>query len=201
MSHSATSIGLITTIVNGFVLYALGGEEIIWVCFGACAADVVINAAVMYWAMQSPPGPKGTVHFSPLSLTDGTPAQPPNDTSEGSAACRTRHKTVTPSFPMPGREEPQEGTLSNGTTVGSIVSAPMIDMPQPTMRNTHHVDLYGNHPPGSRLLLSLSTKRAPKSEESEEADISLQEMGLVQNRPNGSAIYGVKSGQTSSKGN
>ncbi|CAE6448815.1 unnamed protein product [Rhizoctonia solani] len=91
----ATSIGLITTTVNGFVLYGLGGEEIIWVCFGACAADVVVNAAVLYWAMQSPPGMKGTVHFSPLSLTNGTRAQPPKDAGESPVAYGIRGKSVT----------------------------------------------------------------------------------------------------------
>lgn len=38
--HSATSIALVTTVINAAVLYTMDGEEMIWICFGSCAADV-----------------------------------------------------------------------------------------------------------------------------------------------------------------
>ncbi|CAE7206809.1 unnamed protein product [Rhizoctonia solani] len=196
----ATSIGLLTTIVNGFVLYGLGGEEIIWVCLGGCAADVVINAVVMYWAMQSPPGPKGSIHFSPLSLSDGVRDPPPKDAGQISMMGVTRTRPAVHSFTTSGYDRQCEVVLSNETTVASTVSVPVIDVPQPTMRNPRHVDLYTSHPSGSRLSLPLSTKKLPRSENGEEADISLQELGLVRHHANDSEIYGMK-GRASSEGN
>jgi hypothetical protein len=37
---SASFVGLLIEMANGFVLFALDGKEMIWVCLGACAADV-----------------------------------------------------------------------------------------------------------------------------------------------------------------
>ncbi|KAB5590509.1 Cyclin-dependent kinase 5 [Ceratobasidium theobromae] len=67
----ATSIGLVTTVINSVVLYVLDGKEMIWVCLGSCATDIVVNVVVLYWAMQGagPPSSAGrgqSIHFSPL---------------------------------------------------------------------------------------------------------------------------------------
>ncbi|KAG8705089.1 Exosome non-catalytic core component, partial [Ceratobasidium sp. 423] len=140
----------------------MGGEEIIWVCLGACATDVVINAVVMYWAMQSPPRPKASVHFSPLSISNDTQA-PPNKDAENPEACGGQNKPVVHSFATHDYGRSQDDTLSHATSSGFI---PVIDIPQPAMRNTRHVDLYNNHPSGSRLSLSLSAKKAPTGENS-----------------------------------
>ncbi|KAJ1308005.1 hypothetical protein OPQ81_002078 [Rhizoctonia solani] len=155
----ATTIGLVTTIVNGFTLYALGGEEIIWVCLGACAADVVINTLGIYWAMQSPPRPKGSIHITPLSLGHSTRALPHQNGGENPAgAGETQNKSAIHSFGGLGYRQPHDDVLSHETVVTSAVSIPMIDLPQPAMRNPRHVDLYGDHLSGSRLSLPLSTK-------------------------------------------
>ncbi|CAE6461285.1 unnamed protein product [Rhizoctonia solani] len=194
----ATAIGLVTTIVNGFILFALGGEEIIWVCLGGCAADVVVNAVVIYWAMQSPPRPKESIHFSPLSLNNTTRSTPHNNIVENLPAFETQHKPAIYSSADVSYDRTGH-TLSHGTIVTSTVSVPMIDIPQPTMRNPHHVDLYGSHRLGTQLSLPPSTKRAPRSDNIEGANSSLQELGLVQNHANSSKIYGLKVGQASSE--
>ncbi|CUA70863.1 hypothetical protein RSOLAG22IIIB_04347 [Rhizoctonia solani] len=196
---AATSIGLVITIVNGFVLYGLGGEELIWTCLGGCAVDLVINAVVMYWAMQSPARTKGSVHVSPLSLTNGARDQPRKDAGENAAVCGTRVKPTVCSFAMPTYEQQEDG-LSNRTTVISAVSVPAIDVPQPIIRKPRHVDLYGSHPSGSRLSLSLSAKGVSRSENGEEADISLHELGLARNHDD-SGTYELKVRDASSEGN
>ncbi|GAB1526944.1 Exosome non-catalytic core component [Rhizoctonia solani] len=169
--YSATTVGLITTIINGFTLFSLGGEEVVWVCLGACAIDVVINAVAMYWAMKSPPKPSESIHLSPLSLS-GSVRAPPRKDFAGDFAGTQDKSTVSSIKPSYGRLQ----ILSRGTITTSSTSIPVIEVPQPTMPNPRHVDLYGEIPSGSRLSLSLSAEQ--KSDSIKGMDISLKEMGL-----------------------
>ncbi|CAE6434853.1 unnamed protein product [Rhizoctonia solani] len=186
----ATGIGLITTITNGFILFSLGGEEVIWVCLGACAVDVVINAVAMYWAMQTPPGSKESIHFASLSLSNATRA-PPHKDFVGDFAAAPSKSAVSSTMPDHGRSQ----GLSDGITTISSTPIPGVDIPQPTMRSPRHVDFYGGHPSGSRFSLSLSSNQVSKSDNS---NISLQELGLARNHANDSEIYGLKAGHTKS---
>ncbi|CEL55852.1 hypothetical protein RSOLAG1IB_01864 [Rhizoctonia solani AG-1 IB] len=194
----ATSVGLITTIVNGFVLFSLGGEQIIWVCLGACAVDVVINAVAMYWAMQSPPGPRESVHFSPLSLSNGARIPPPMAKDIAGEFAVAPSKSTFSSI-MPDHRQSQ--MLSYGTTMTTSTSIPVIEIPQPTMRSPRRINLYSGDPSGSRFSLSLSANQTSKSDDSNEADISLQELGLTRDhtRANDSEIYGLKAGNVEPK--
>ncbi|CAE6425879.1 unnamed protein product [Rhizoctonia solani] len=53
-SSVASVMALITTSTNIAVSYVLDGKEAIWVCLGGCATDLVINAIILYWAIQGP---------------------------------------------------------------------------------------------------------------------------------------------------
>ncbi|KAF8676864.1 hypothetical protein RHS04_06385 [Rhizoctonia solani] len=181
--YSATTVGLITTIINGFTLFSLGGEEVVW---------VVINAVAMYWAMKSPPKPSESIHLSPLSLS-GSVRAPPRKDFAGDFAGTQDKSTVSSIKPSYGRLQ----ILSRGTITTSSTSIPVIEVPQPTMPNPRHVDLYGEIPSGSRLSLSLSAEQ--KSDSIKGMDISLKEMGLVKSHANDSEIYGWKVGHATSK--
>ncbi|KAH7318821.1 hypothetical protein B0J17DRAFT_686402 [Rhizoctonia solani] len=85
----ASFVGLLIEIINGFILFALDGKEMIWVCLGACAADIVANAVLLYWAMDgSGPLPKDrshSVHFSTIqraNLTNGEASKSTQATAE-----------------------------------------------------------------------------------------------------------------------
>ncbi|CAE7100496.1 unnamed protein product, partial [Rhizoctonia solani] len=76
----ASFVGLLIEIINGFILFATGGKEMIWVCLGACAADIVANAVLLYWAMDGPSSANRShsVHFSTIRQT----ALPSSEVSE-----------------------------------------------------------------------------------------------------------------------
>ncbi|CEL55854.1 hypothetical protein RSOLAG1IB_01866 [Rhizoctonia solani AG-1 IB] len=69
-STVASLISFVTTATNGVIVYILHGNETIWVCFGTCAIDLTINAAVLYWALQGPGESSdhhdGSVYFSSI---------------------------------------------------------------------------------------------------------------------------------------
>ncbi|KAH7341318.1 hypothetical protein B0J17DRAFT_765396 [Rhizoctonia solani] len=46
------------TSTNGVIVYVLDGNETIWVCLGSCAADIVINAVVLYWVFKGLESPQ-----------------------------------------------------------------------------------------------------------------------------------------------
>ncbi|QRW26759.1 transmembrane protein [Rhizoctonia solani] len=70
----ASFLGLIIEMINGFILFALDGKEMIWVCLGACTADIVANAVLLYWAMDSPSSSSKnrshSIHFSSIQRTN-----------------------------------------------------------------------------------------------------------------------------------
>ena len=45
----ASGIALTTSCVNILVLSLLDGKQLGWVCLGSCAADVTVNALVLFW--------------------------------------------------------------------------------------------------------------------------------------------------------
>ncbi|KAB5590510.1 hypothetical protein CTheo_6059 [Ceratobasidium theobromae] len=66
----ASSVALMTSVINVTILFTLHQGEMIWVCLASCGADLVVNAAALYWAIQgaSPSaGPQDqSIHFSTL---------------------------------------------------------------------------------------------------------------------------------------
>ncbi|KAJ1308008.1 hypothetical protein OPQ81_002079 [Rhizoctonia solani] len=141
-STVASLIALLTTSANVVILYLLEGNETIWVCFGSCAADVVINALSLYWAMQGP-GEGSTprvksAYFSPIG---NIPTIQPGTSS---SITIDQHRS-TASRILSMREN-----ASDTTVAASCVRAPSLEKPRPTMQN----------PQAARLRCRVSIKKA-----------------------------------------
>ncbi|KAJ1308001.1 hypothetical protein OPQ81_002074 [Rhizoctonia solani] len=150
-STIASLMALTTTLTNGIIIYVLNGNETIWVCFGSCAADVVINALILYWAMQGP-GEGSTprvksAYFSPIG---NIPTFQP-DTSR-----QHHHRS---SIARQHRAFSLIAENASDTTVAALgARAPSLEKPRPTMQNPRQHAFVLEYPSRKRLSLPLATE-------------------------------------------
>ncbi|CAE6364219.1 unnamed protein product [Rhizoctonia solani] len=136
-STVASLISLVMTAANAVIVYALDGNETIWFCFGACAIDVVVNATVLYWALQGPEESSDSqgrsVYFSPIGEI---PSFQPG----------TIHTVITSrDLPRTSCDSSQRGSASENTAAASSVCVSTLQKPEPIAQKTEHTDLFLHH--------------------------------------------------------
>ncbi|CAE6494552.1 unnamed protein product [Rhizoctonia solani] len=151
-STIASLIALVTTSTNGVLLYVLDGNETIWVCFGYCAADIVINAVVLYWDLQGP-GENSTfqvkgVYFSSIG---GIPTFQVG-TVDSLTASQDRWAA---SHISSHQYNPSEATVAV-----SHLSIPSLEKPKPTAQNLGHHIRFVQSPSRKRLSLPLVAEKS-----------------------------------------
>jgi hypothetical protein len=175
--RSATSIALMTTVINGIVLFVLEGQEMIWVCFGACAADVskafssklklilsqqmTANVVVLYWAMQGPGSSSDaqgqSIHFSPIPQTHDVP--PCTFNIEHSLETGTVQSNSVYFTTLPNYAQPQEDSLSQGKTIPSSICVSTFEKPKPALQSPYYAARLGQHPQECRLSMPVTTEQ------------------------------------------
>ncbi|KAB5592325.1 hypothetical protein CTheo_4255 [Ceratobasidium theobromae] len=186
----AACIALVSSAANVIVLYAMDGKEMIWVCLGAFGVDIVVNAVVLYWAMQGPtsasppPAPNQTIH-SPFTPRLHTPRPGHHDIVHSLEMGSYAHKNsgVYPAALL-DFSQPQEEVLSQGMTVTSSVCIPTLDEPEPALRSPSSVDSW------ERQIALASGGLAAKRSDSQRTSPSLREGDLVHKSVKDSEIYG-----------
>ncbi|KAJ1309388.1 hypothetical protein OPQ81_006165 [Rhizoctonia solani] len=148
----ASFVGLLIEIINGFILFALDGKEMIWVCLGACAADIVANAILLYWAMEgsgaSPNDRSRSVHFSTIQQTN--PAS--GEASRSTAGTEDRQKDPIPIAlgVYASHSQRQDDIFSENITITSSECVPKLERPKPILsfRGSSNGLILGQHPWG-----------------------------------------------------
>lgn len=190
----AACIALVSSATNVIVLYVLDGKEMIWVCLGACGVDMVVNAIVLYWAMQGPAAPS-----APKPRSIRFPGTPQHDTYQqanyNGGSCLEMGSVHKDSMGYPttifGYGQSQENVMSQGMTVTSSVCIPSLEEPEPALRSPHHAAQFGQHPWGSRSPLPPPAGEEPiRRSDSQRTSASLKEGGLVQPTAKDVEVYG-----------
>ncbi|CAE6404396.1 unnamed protein product [Rhizoctonia solani] len=150
-STIATLIALITTTVNGVVVYVLGGNETIWICFSGCAADIVIGAVVLYWALQgreetSTSGAKAA-YFSPIG---GIPTFQPT---------ATENITGSQDRSTPSCGHSHQDIASETTAAPFDICIPTLEKPEPAIQNLRQQAIFARDPSRKRFSLPLIAER------------------------------------------
>ncbi|KEP48050.1 putative transmembrane protein [Rhizoctonia solani 123E] len=140
----ASFVGLLIEIINGFILFALDGKEMIWVCLGACAADIVANAMLLYWAMNGPSSSDSSknrthsVHFSTIQRTNPLRGEAGDSTrsttEEGVAQNNSVFLTV-----LRGQASPtnrQDDVFSEDMSIMSSEYVPTLEKLKPILRSS-----------------------------------------------------------------
>ncbi|QRV81141.1 hypothetical protein RhiJN_09156 [Ceratobasidium sp. AG-Ba] len=147
----AACIALVSTAANVIILYVLDGKEMIWVCLGSCGVDVIVNAVVLFWAMQGPPS---TANNKPHSIRfppsrQPTPTQLAHlDTISGvEMGVNPKISEVYPTTLL-DYSHPRDEYMSQGMTVSSSVCIPSLEEPEPALHSPHHKATFGQHPWG-----------------------------------------------------
>lgn len=199
----AACIALVSTAANVIVLYVLDGQEMIWVCFGACGVDVVINAVVLFWAMQGPtPIPShrpASIRFVPTPQSARTQQNFNVDALEMDAMHKVPEVHPVAMFDY---AQSREDFLSQGMTVSSSVCIPSLEEPEPALRSPRQQAQFGQHPWGNRSPLPTPGERSVKRTDSQNTCVSLTEENMAQKaaRESGYFVPGyefVKSVETS----
>ncbi|KAF8603316.1 hypothetical protein BDV93DRAFT_556657 [Ceratobasidium sp. AG-I] len=185
----AACVALLVSAANVVVLYVLDGQEMIWVCFGACGVDVVINAVVLLWAMQGPspssPSRNPSIRFAPTPHSARTQQGFNVDTLEMGSV----HK-VPDVYPpaMFDYAQSRENFLSQGMTVSSSVCIPSLEEPEPALRSPRQQAQFGQHPWGNRSPLP-TTEPTPKRSDSQHTCVSLTEENMAVKAARESGYY------------
>ncbi|CAE6431563.1 unnamed protein product [Rhizoctonia solani] len=147
-STVASVIALVSTTANGAIIFATHGNEAIWVCLGACATDLVINAVVLYWALQVPGESSDSrakaVYFSPIG---GIPTFQPS-TMESISTSQGRSMVSN----FSDRDNASDATVA-------VPHVPSLEKPKPTMQNPRHQVVFVQPPSRKRYSLPIIAER------------------------------------------
>lgn len=186
----AACIALVSTAANVVILYVLDGQEMIWVCFGACGVDVVINAVVLLWAMQGPAPMSSSrppsVRFAPTPQS----ARTQQNFNDGALEMGGLHKI--PDFYPPVMldfAQSRENFISQGMTVSSSVCIPSLEEPEPALQSPRQKAQFGQHPWGNRSPLPSPGDRNVKRSDSQNTCVSLSEENMAQKAARESGYY------------
>ncbi|KAG9091342.1 hypothetical protein FRC06_000606 [Ceratobasidium sp. 370] len=187
----AACIALVSSGANVIILYVLDGKEMIWVCLGSCGVDVVVNAVVLFWAMQGPASSSGT---KPQSIRFPPSRQP---TPLQVARCDIGHAMEMGATPKISNVYPttlldyvqsREDFLSQGMTVSSSVCIPSLEEPEPALQSPHHKAQFGQHPWGTRSPLPPTGEQTRRSD-SLRGCVFTSEENLAQKAARDSGLY------------
>lgn len=144
--------GLLIEVINGFILFASDGKEIIWVCLGACAADIVANAVLLYWAMDGPGSSfkdrSHSVHFSTIQRVIAA-TEDASKSSHSTAEAKTGQKN---SIFVPALRDYTSHTrrpddvFSEDMTITSSEYVPTLEMPKPVLQGSSKALFLDQHP-------------------------------------------------------
>ncbi|KAG9079503.1 hypothetical protein FS749_008467 [Ceratobasidium sp. UAMH 11750] len=200
----ATCIALVSSGANVIILYVLDGKETIWVCFGSCGVDVVVNAVVLFWAMQ---GPTSGSSAKPQSIQFPPSRQPSPQQVVRYDASNMMEMGATPKvsgvYPttLLDYAQSREDPLSQGMTVSSSVCIPSLEEPEPALHSPHHKSQFGQHPWGTRSPLPPAGEQTRRSDSLRMYDSTFEE-NLARKAAHDSGLYAqeydiVKSTETS----
>ncbi|CAE6377472.1 unnamed protein product [Rhizoctonia solani] len=135
----ASFVGLLLEMINGFILFSLDGKEMIWVCLGACAADIVLNAILLYWAMDgtgsSSSNRSHSIHVSTIPRTSSH-----DIIANQTAPCTNGAKVQKDSILLTALRsravhmEIPEDPFSDDNTITSSECVPTLGRPKPVFR-------------------------------------------------------------------
>ncbi|CAE6512948.1 unnamed protein product [Rhizoctonia solani] len=139
-SSIASLIALITTAVNGIMVYVLDGNETIWICFGGCAADITIGTVVLYWALQGPEetsnsGPDA-IYLSPIGGVSTFQTNPPE------SIIRNQDRSMV-------------SDTSETTVAASHRYIPSLEKPEAAIQKSQQQAIFARDPSQKRLSLPL----------------------------------------------
>ncbi|KIM39932.1 hypothetical protein M413DRAFT_446844 [Hebeloma cylindrosporum] len=95
-SRSAAVIALSTSTVNIVVLIVLQGRELGWVNLGACGADIMVNAAAIFWVSG---GKSNREDISSGVAPEPRRRQEPTFSTDASPHYSTKPKSTLPNYP------------------------------------------------------------------------------------------------------
>ncbi|KAG9088125.1 hypothetical protein FRC07_012659 [Ceratobasidium sp. 392] len=189
------AIALRTTIsgANVIILYVLDGKEMIWVCLGSCGVDVVVNAVVLFWAMQGP-GSSSSPSAKPQSIRfppsrQPTPTRVARCDSSNAMEMGTTAK-ISDDYPttLLDYTHSRDDFASQGMTVSSSVCIPSLEEPEPALHSPHHKSQFGKHPWGTRSPLPPTGEQARRSD-SMRTYVSTSEENLSRKVAHESELY------------